>query len=150
MHLEPEGPEEVPSPRTEPLEENPQGPEEPEADPLSSSVVIGSFYPFERTVEPFESTPIQSLFTQILDFNRPRTNRMATPPATETKEIKLNPPKAFDINRDKFRKFLQDAELYLAINHKTYDDDLKKIGFILSFMTEGQAAAWGDQFMEEA
>ena len=66
------------------------------------------------------------------------------------KEIKLNPPKTFDGSREKFRKFLQDAQLYMTINKKIYDNDLVKIGFILSFMTEGQAAAWADQFIEEA
>ena len=71
--------------------------------------------------------------------------------ATDNKNgsVKLNLPKAFDGNRDKFRKFLQTAEIYLSIN-KVYNNDLKKIGFILSFMTEGQAKAWADQFVEEA
>ena len=66
--------------------------------------------------------------------------------ATDKKNrlAKLNLPKAFNGNRDKFRKFLQTAEIYLGINKKVYDDDLKKIGFILSFMTEGQAEAWAD------
>ena len=72
--------------------------------------------------------------------------------ATDNKNgsVKLNLPKAFDGNRDKFRKFLQTAEIYLGIHKKVYNDDLKKIGFILSFMTEGQAEAWADQFVEEA
>ena len=72
--------------------------------------------------------------------------------ATDNKNgsVRLNLPKAFDGNWDKFRKFLQTAEIYLGINKKVYDDDLKKIGFILSFMTEGQAEAWANQFVEEA
>ena len=72
--------------------------------------------------------------------------------ATDNKNgsVKLNLPKAFDGNRDKFRKFLPTAEIYLGINKKVYNNDLKKIGFILSFMTEGQAEAWADQFVEEA
>ena len=68
----------------------------------------------------------------------------------KNRSVKLNLPKAFDGNRDKFRKFLQTAEIYLSINKKVYDNDLKKIGCILSFMTEGQAQAWADQFVEEA
>ena len=68
----------------------------------------------------------------------------------KNRSIKLNLPKAFDRSRKKFRKFLQTAKIYLGINKKVYDDDLKKIGFILSFMTEGQAEAWADQFVEEA
>ena len=68
----------------------------------------------------------------------------------KNRSVKLNLPKSFDGNQDKFRKFLQTANIYLGINKKVYDDDLKKIGFILSFMTEGQAEAWADQFVEEA
>jgi Ty3 transposon capsid-like protein/Zinc knuckle len=75
---------------------------------------------------------------------------MTTTNTEGPKEIKLNPPKTFDGSREKFRKFLQDAELYMTINKKLYDTDLVKIGFVLSFMTEGQAAAWADQFVEEA
>ena len=72
--------------------------------------------------------------------------------ATDDKNgsVKLNLPKAFDGSRDKFRKFLQTAEIYLSINKKVYNNDLKKIGFILSFITEGQAEAWADKFIEEA
>ena len=62
----------------------------------------------------------------------------------------IKPPQSFDGNWDKLRKFLQTTEIYLGINKKVYDNDLKKIGFILSFMTEGQAEAWADQFVEEA
>ena len=68
----------------------------------------------------------------------------------KNRSVKLNLPKAFDGSRDKFRKFIQTAEIYLSINKKVYNDDLKKIGVILSFMTEGQAEAWADQFVEEA
>ena len=72
--------------------------------------------------------------------------------ATDKKNgsVKLNLPKAFDGSRDKFRKLIQTAKIYLGINKKVYDDDLKKIGLILSFMTKGQAEAWADQFVEEA
>ena len=72
--------------------------------------------------------------------------------ATDDKNgsVKLNLPKAFDGSRDKFGKFLQTTEIYLSINKKVYDDDLKKIGFILSFMTKGQAEAWANQYVEEA
>jgi hypothetical protein len=65
-----------------------------------------------------------------------------------SKEIRLNPPKVFNGDRKTFRKFLQDAEVYLLINQEVYDNDLKKIGYVLSFMTEGQAEAWAGQFVE--
>ena len=79
---------------------------------------------------------------------------MAAPTTTTStdgpKEIKMNPPKVFDGSREKFRKFLQDADLYMLINDQVYNNDIRKIGFVLSFMTEGAAAAWADQFLEEA
>ena len=69
--------------------------------------------------------------------------------APTPKEVKLNPPKPFDGTRSKFRKFLQDADLYMLVNRHLYDNDLAKIAFVLSFMTEGSAAAFADQFLEE-
>src|ERR1700678_950815 len=36
------------------------------------------------------------------------------------------------------------------INKKTYGGDLKKIGFFLSFMNEGDAASWKEQLLEDA
>ena len=38
----------------------------------------------------------------------------------------------------------------MGINDKDYDTNLKKIGFILSFMTEGPAKAWADQYTKNA
>ena len=69
---------------------------------------------------------------------------------SKIKEVKLNPPKPFDGKRENLRKFVQDGELYLMINKKIYDDDLKKIGFFLLFMNEGDAASWKEQLLEDA
>jgi hypothetical protein len=38
----------------------------------------------------------------------------------------------------------------MDVNHDTYNNDLKKIAFILSFMATGSAATWKAQFIEEA
>jgi hypothetical protein len=35
---------------------------------------------------------------------------------------------------------MQDCDLYLTISDKIYNTDLKKIGFVTSLMTEGDAA----------
>jgi hypothetical protein len=57
-----------------------------------------------------------------------------------TKELNLNKPEAFNRNRDNFKKFLQNVEVYMDINHETYNNDLRKIVFVLSFMATGPAA----------
>jgi hypothetical protein len=53
-------------------------------------------------------------------------------------------------NREGFKKFLQDVKVYMNVNHETYNNDLRKITFILSFMMTGAAATWKAQFMKEA
>ena len=62
------------------------------------------------------------------------------------KGTKLNLPKKFDGDQNKFQKFLHTAEIYVGINNKDYDTNLKKIRFILSLMTEEPAEAWADQY----
>jgi hypothetical protein len=62
----------------------------------------------------------------------------------------LNQPKPFNGKREDLKKFLQDVKLYLLINQKIYDEDIKKISFALSFMNKGDAASYKEQLLEEA
>jgi Ty3 transposon capsid-like protein len=97
-------------------------------------------------------SPIENLFTNIKNFNQPlpiNTITMAQPVAGP-KGLNLNKPEAFDGNRDGFKEFLQNVEVYMDVNHETYNNDLKKIAFILSFMTAGAAATWKAQFIDDA
>ena len=79
---------------------------------------------------------------------------MATETSTSQKEICINLPKAFSGKRTEFKRFIQDCLIYTAINRLTYDHDDKKIAFVLSFMNDGDAAAWKEEcisrMMEEA
>jgi Domain of unknown function (DUF4939) len=76
---------------------------------------------------------------------------MAYPaPTNGSKELNLNKPDTFNGDREGFKKFLQDIEIYMDINHETYNNDLRKIAFILSFMMTGSAATWKAQFIDEA
>jgi hypothetical protein len=61
-------------------------------------------------------------------------------PANRSKELSLNKPKAFNGNRDGFKEFLQNVEVYMDVKHETYNNNLKKIVFVLFFMTTGSAA----------
>jgi hypothetical protein len=71
-------------------------------------------------------------------------------PVNGSKELNLNKPKPFDSNRENFKKFLQNVEVYMDVNHETYNNDLRKIAFILSFMATGSVVTWKAQFIEEA
>ena len=59
----------------------------------------------------------------------------------KTTEIKLNPPKAFISKQTELNKFIQDVTLYITVNQEVYNNDKKKIAFLLSFMTEGDMAS---------
>jgi hypothetical protein len=71
-------------------------------------------------------------------------------PANRSKELNLNKLEVFDGNQDGFKEFLQNIEVYMDINHETYNNDLRKIVFVLSFMTTGSAVTWKVQFIKEA
>jgi hypothetical protein len=43
---------------------------------------------------------------------------------------------------------MQDVYVYLKVNRLTYDNDEKKISFILSYLADGEAAVWKQQFIQ--
>jgi hypothetical protein len=71
-------------------------------------------------------------------------------PVNGLKELNLNKLEAFNGNRDGFKEFLQNVKVYMDVNHETYNNDLRKIVFVLFFMTTGSAATWKAQFIKEA
>jgi hypothetical protein len=70
--------------------------------------------------------------------------------ARKGQELKLNQPKAFSGKRDELDEFLQDIQLYLAVNDNVYDFDKKKIAYTLSFMSEGDTKSWKGQYLHSA
>jgi Ty3 transposon capsid-like protein len=74
-----------------------------------------------------------------------------TPLTTTTQgseNIKLNLPTPFTGKRSDFILFLQDVYVYLKVNKRTYNNNDKKISFILSFLSGGDAAVWKQQFIQ--
>ena len=62
------------------------------------------------------------------------------------KEIKLGTPTPYDGNRDLLNDFMMEVEMYLQINDEIYDTNKKKIIFALSYMKEGTATSWKQNF----
>jgi hypothetical protein len=56
-------------------------------------------------------------------------------PVTGPKELNLNKPKVFDGNRDGFKEFLQNVEVYMDVNHETYNNNLRTHGRHNSLIT---------------
>jgi Ty3 transposon capsid-like protein/Zinc knuckle len=62
------------------------------------------------------------------------------------KELKT--PTPFSGKRDDLRKFLQEVKIYLMANKHVYSTDQDKVLFVLSYMSEGDAASWKEEFFE--
>ena len=67
--------------------------------------------------------------------------------APVVKKTELNPPKTFTGKRTDLRRFLQDTFVFLTINKEHYNNDDKKIAFVMSFMTDGDTALWKEEFI---
>jgi hypothetical protein len=75
----------------------------------------------------------------------PETIATTTPKTSET--VKLNPLTPFTGKWSDFILFIQDVFVYLKVNKATYDNNDKKISFILSYLAGRDAAVWKQQFI---
>jgi hypothetical protein len=84
-------------------------------------LVESSYFTEPQPDPPY--SPIENLFSTIQKHNQPITLHTTTmaQPINRTKELNLNKPEAFDRNRDGFKKFLQNVEVYMDVNHETYN-----------------------------
>ena len=63
---------------------------------------------------------------------------------------KLKTPIPFSGKREDLRKFLQEIKIYLMANGDSYPNNLDKILFVLSYMSEGYANSWKEEFFDTA
>ena len=63
---------------------------------------------------------------------------------------KLKPPTPFSGKREDLRKFLQEVKIYLLANADAYPTDLDRTLFVLSYMSEGDASSWKEEFFDSA
>jgi hypothetical protein len=68
--------------------------------------------------------------------------------ADKPKEYGINKPMPFTGDQTKIRRFLQDCLGHLDINQGIYNTDQLKIGFILSYMNDGEAANWKEYYSD--
>jgi hypothetical protein len=138
------GPRYLPAKSTE---GGPQFKTKPDFEPLAES----SYWTEPQPKWPPYS-PIKNLFANVLNLNRTLSINTITmaQPVTGLKELNLNKPEVFNGNQDGFKEFLQSVEVYMDVNHETYNNNLRKIAFVLSFMTTGAAATWKAQFIDDA
>ena len=91
-----------------------------------------------------EQEPEPNLF---LDFYRNNKDNMDTSKDTMTKKTELNPPKPFMGKRTDLQRFIQETFIFLTINKEHYNTNDKKIAFVMSFMNDGDASIWKQEFI---
>ena len=74
---------------------------------------------------------------------------MANSTTTTVKEAQMGVPTPFSGKRGELKKFLMTCKMHLQANRAIYNNDEKKVVFVLSFMTEGDAATWREQWLDE-
>ena len=76
-------------------------------------------------------------------FNRPIQATVVEDDASKSTSLKFNTDKTVNLNDPKpfTGKFLRDVALHIAINDHIFTNDIKKIAFVLSYMTEGDVAS---------
>ena len=78
--------------------------------------------------------------------------QMRAQPSAETPRntVKLRDPAEFDGNTHEAREFVMDCDMYLDMNPHIYNDDTKKIIYVLSHMRKGNAAAFKEHVVLKA
>jgi hypothetical protein len=65
------------------------------------------------------------------------------------KEYGIRKPSDFDGDRGRLQKFILTCKAYLKANNHVYDTEDSQIAFILSFMEEGEAGRWKENYLLE-
>jgi hypothetical protein len=65
----------------------------------------------------------------------------------ESSRLDLGAPPIFKGNRSRIEAFLAHCKLFIEVQPKKFDQDEKKITFILPYMKEGIVEQWKTQFI---
>ena len=103
-----------------------------------------SFFPYNRIFDT-DSEPEPEFDTE--PENETELTMSTANISKSAAEVKLNLPKVFSSKRTELNKFLQDVLVYLTVNKEVYNNNEKKIAYLLSFMMEGDAASWKEEFL---
>jgi hypothetical protein len=126
--------------------------------PYPADPTIASPQPGYVPANPqFEVTPIQYIRrTNVASALGPTPSQNPIPPSGQTaacqpptdRELRINLPPSYDGNRKKYKTFQNAIVLYLGINRHIYHNDEKKIGFVLSYLNDKEAAQWCEAWIE--
>jgi hypothetical protein len=99
---------------------------------------------------PTADNPFTQIGTTMVSDNPTQSKTISNSPASASIRKKLKTPTPFSGKREDLRKFLQEVKIYLLANADAYPNDLDKVLFVLSYMSEGDAASWKEEFFDTA
>ena len=100
-----------------------------------------------NSVQNLDATPHQ---TSSLLPSMSGTNPVSATTVSSNIKKKLKTPTPFSGKREDLRKFLQEIKIYLLANGDAYPNDLDKVLFVLSYMSDGDANSWKEEFFDTA
>ena len=65
-------------------------------------------------------------------------------------ELQIGTPEAYNGSFETSRQWLNAIQLYLLVNEDIYNNDNKKIAFVLFYMTKGSTLTWAATFRENS
>ena len=139
-----EHPRSVESPKSEPKPEQKQI--VPDTTPVIAFPVTATTGTMTFTAADVQDAINKAVKQAERDWQRDIANEVAGLTVKAT-ELRIGQPSPFNGDRKQARTFWNDCEAYLLTNSRMYDTDLKQIMFILSFMKEGAAKTWKDNFV---
>ena len=87
--------------------------------------------------EQLPNQALVSFFQNILDYNQRMADATMTDGTiTAAKEAQMGVPTPFLGKRGDLKKFLMTCKMHLQVNRAIYDNNEKKVVFVLSFMTD--------------
>ena len=119
---------------------------------ISSWHVLPSLEYLLHHLPPQPLSNQSSLFHPNLPFIPPPPIVPPTTITTTTEPIELciSIPEPYDGSFEISKQWLNAVQLYLPVNAEVYNNNNKKIAFILSYMTKGSALTWAATFHENA
>ena len=105
--------------------------------------------PISKTDESEPSHTLINYESEDSDMVESNTETGTSNASFVTKK-KLKMPTPFSGKREDLQNFLQEVKICLMANSGVYTSDLDKVLFVLSYMTEGDANSWKEEFYDTA
>lgn len=101
----------------------------------------------EKTIAELRQSVHETTTTRAVDtLIPPRAPGDARAP---THQFRPAQPKNYSGARDEGRDFFTSCELYMSLLRSSFEDEARRVGFVLSYMQEGRASIWRSRYLRQ-